>query len=164
MKRSPKDQNLALLLGPSKFSAEGFLGNDRREPEQIMADDIRVLESLGVAKETLVVQLKDVYKKAEKALGDPVRIDSLEAKYIESRGKIPSPFRSEGMFPKGEVQITDTQTDKTFRITALSIHLIDKHNFFQGRGSRYRIEPDEIVRTLNLVSDSRFRDSGSLGK
>ncbi len=151
MKKSPRDQDLASLLGPSKFSADGFLGDDPREPDQIIADDMRELEKTGVEKTTLVSALRDVYRKAETALGNPVKItDHLTAEYIESRGKVPSPFRGDGMFQKGEVDLKDDSTGKSVIFTALSISLIEKHDFFQGRGSRYRLEPAEIVELLGL--------------
>ena len=34
--------------------------------------------------------------------------------------------------------------------TPLSIHLIRAHGFYQGRGSRYRVSPRELVRRLDM--------------
>ncbi|MFP4014839.1 MAG: hypothetical protein ACLFVQ_12190, partial [Chitinispirillaceae bacterium] len=100
MEQSSREQDFKSLLGPSKFSAEGFLGEDSREPDQIVADDLRELRSLGVEKSTLVSALRDVYEKARSALGNPVRIsEHLTAVHYESRGKIPSPFSGDGLFP-----------------------------------------------------------------
>lgn len=149
MKQSPGDQDLNSLLGPSKFSSEGFLGNDTRTADEIIADDLRRLEHLGVTKEQIVTALKTAYDKAEKALGNPVAIrETVVAEYYESRGKIPSPFRGDGMFSKGEVDITDKKTGKSIIVTALGINLIEKRDFFQGKGSRFRIEPDSVKQML----------------
>lgn len=151
MEHSSSEQDFKTLLGPSKFSAEGFMGEDSREPGRIIADDLEELRKTGVEKSALVSALREVYEKARSALGNPVRVtDHLTAVHYESRGKIPSPFSGDGLFPKGEVDLEDGSTGKKATISALSIHLIEKHGFFQGRGSRYRLEPGEIVRMLSL--------------
>ena len=65
-------------------------------------------------------------------------------------GRIPSPWPGEGVFPKGEVELSDRRSGHTVRYTPLSVHLIEAHGFYEGRGSRYRLEPSEICRMLGL--------------
>lgn len=152
MKRSPDDKSLLERLGPSRFAAEGFLGSDQRDIDDIITHDVRALERLGVSKEALVEALKNAYAKARDAMGGSVEIrPGVEAVFYESKGNIPSPFRGDGVFPKGEAALTERETGRRLFITALGINLIEKHDFFQGRGSRYRIEPSEAVRILALT-------------
>ncbi|MBN1309512.1 MAG: hypothetical protein JXA18_16450 [Chitinispirillaceae bacterium] len=147
MKQSPREQEQTKLFGPSKFSAGGFLGNDPRQPEEIIAADTAALESLGVDRETVAALLAAAFDKAEAALGDVVELKpGVVAVHYEARGKIPSPFRGDGVFQKGEVVVTDRNSGITLYVTRLGIGMIRNHGFFQGRGSRYRIEPEDAVR------------------
>ena len=141
------EKSLRELLGPSQFSAEGYLGNDSRSPEEIIEEDKMELKRLDVTKEKVAIGLREIYVKAERALGNPVKLsDSTTISHEDARGRIPSPFPGDGEFQKGQVKVSDPSSGKTFLITPLSIHLIEKHGFFQGKGSKYRIEPEIAVR------------------
>lgn len=143
MKRSPDESNLFGNFGPSKFSAGGFLGSDPRDPEEIVAEDARVLERAGIDAAAAARALEAVFDRARAAMGAGVEVMAgVTAHYYESRGKIPSPFRGEGLFEKGEVVVRGLPGAGEIVITRLSIHLIARHGFFQGRGQRYRIEPE----------------------
>jgi hypothetical protein len=148
-----KNQKTALktLLGPSKFSSTGYLGTDTREPEAIIKEDLHILQRLGIDKKKLVAALREAYVAAERALGNPVNIsDGVSAVHHEARGRIPSPFSEDGTLPKGEAVVTDNKTGETFTITPLSIILIEKHDFFQGKGSLFRIDPEIAVKLLGI--------------
>ena len=41
----------------------------------------------------------------------------------------------------GEAVVEDAAAGVSFVITPLAIHLIEKYGFFQGMGSKYRIDP-----------------------
>jgi len=147
MKLAPREQEQAKLFGPSKFSAEGFLGDDTRTVDEIIEADREVLESIGTTPEAIAKLLATVFSKAEAAFGDPVELKpGVSATLFEARGKIPSPFRGDGVFQKGEVMVYEEGSKKTFFITRLGISMIQKHGFFQGRGSRFRINAGDVVR------------------
>lgn len=151
MKQSPAEQNLMRNLGPSKFSAEGFLGSDTRPFDEIVGEDLRSLEQKRVSKEDLVAALTDAYEMAKQALGGRVVIrPGVTAVFKESMGRVPSPFRGDGVFEKGEAVVKDEEGGHTIIITSLGIHLIKKHGFFQGKGSRYRIEPERAIGIFRL--------------
>ncbi len=151
MKVSPEDFNLNKNLQPSKFSSEGFLGDDARTFDEIVAEDRTTIEKIGVTKDKLVSELKTVYDKSKRALGAEIEIaPNVFARFYESMGRIPSPFKGEGVFEKGEAVITSKMTNQQLIITSLSIHLIEKHDFFQGKGSRYRLDPERIIKLLNV--------------
>jgi hypothetical protein len=149
MKQSPQDQSLHSRLHASRFSAEGFLGDDARSVDEIVAADEQTLEELGVSREELAAAMRDSLDRARNGLGTPVEVrPNVTAVYYESMGRIPSPFRGEGVFEKGEAVLTDTGSSRTLIITPLSIHLVEAHGFFQGQGSRYRIDPRTAVELL----------------
>ena len=146
MKRSPDESSLLGNFGPSKFSAGGFLGTDSRAPGEIVAEDARVLERAGIDADAAARALESVFDRARAALGADIEVMAgVTARYYESRGRIPSPFRGEGLVEKGEVVVRGLPGAGEIVITRLSIHLIARHGFFQGRGQRYRIEPEAAV-------------------
>jgi hypothetical protein len=152
MKQSPDERNQHRNLLSSKFSADGFLGNDSRPVDEIITTDKQALASSGIDKEKLVILLKDMYLQAKNGFGAPISIQpGITAVFHESMGRIPSPFRGDGVFEKGEVVVTDAKTGNTFILTSLGLHLIEIHDFFQGIGSRYRIDPAEIALVYKQV-------------
>jgi hypothetical protein len=152
MKETPQDKSLEERMGASKFSGEGFLGTDHRPVDEIVADDLRALERLGVPPEKLLAALREVFERARAALGGEVVIrPGVTAIAHESRGAIPSPFRGDGVFEKGDVVVTDSATGEELVVTRLGLALIEKHRFFQGHGSRYRLDPERAARFLGLV-------------
>lgn len=153
MKQSPSEKNLRRNLGPSKFSAEGFLGHDPRPVDEIVADDLRTIERSGVSLEELLGALRHAYEAARQALGAEVEIrPGVVSVFYESRGRIPSPFRDGKTYEKGEAVVTDHASGRRLVLTELGLALIGRHGFFQGRGSRYRIEPAEAIEILGLKS------------
>jgi len=151
MIQTPDGKRLNGNLKPSRFSASGFVGNDTRPVEEIIRDDLQSLENMGITITSLVSSLKKAHSSAQAAFGAQVIIrGNITATYYESRGTILSPFRKDGRFPKGETRISDSTTGESIRVTSLGINLIERHGFFQGKGSPYRIEPFSAVRLLGL--------------
>jgi hypothetical protein len=151
MKESPSEKELRERLGPSIFSGEGFLGNDTRPVIEIISNDLALLDKTGITADKIAELLTEVYNKAVKGFGADVEVfPGVYGKYNESMGKIPSPFTGEGVFPKGEVVVRYSASGDEMVLTPLSIHLIKAHGFFQGRGSRYRIEPEKAADLLKL--------------
>ena len=151
MKETPEDKALEDRLGASKFSGEGFLGSDHRPVDEIVAADLHALAQLGVSKDALLAALRDAFEKARAALGGEVEIrPGVVALAHESMGRIPSPFRGDGVFEKGDV-VLSSAAGETFVLTALGLAMIEKHSFFQGHGSRYRIDPARAAALLGLV-------------
>jgi len=147
MKLSPQEKSKLDRLLPSKFSASGFMGSDTRSVEEIISEDLRTLQEHGLTHEEIAVFLRDILAKSRSALGLGVEIAAgVTATLYESRGKIPSPFIGDGVFEKGEVVVEDKTSGESFSITELSTVLVQKHAFFQGKGSPYRLEPSVIAR------------------
>ncbi len=155
MKLSPEDQRLIHNLKPSKFSKEGFLGTDNRSFEEITTEDLRTLEKTGVPKKLLVQALRDAYQKARNTFGAEVEIKkNVKAVFHESMGRIPSPFCKDGLFEKGEVVVIDSANNLSLVITSLGINLIEKHDFFQGKGCRFRIDPLVAIKIFRLLPET----------
>jgi hypothetical protein len=78
-------------------------------------------------------------------------LDHLTATWHEGMGRIPSPWPGDGVFPKGELELTDNRSGRSIRITPLSIHLIAAHGFYQGWGAPYRLEPADLAAMFDLA-------------
>jgi hypothetical protein len=153
MKRSPEEQRQLERLLPSRFSGPGFLGADKRPLEEIVLADLRECRALGVEPEGLARGLNRALQKARAGLGARVELcPGVTAVYHESRGRVPSPFRGDGTFEKGEAVVTLSDAGKRLKLTALGIHLIARHGFFQGRGAPYRIEPAAAHRLCQCLA------------
>ena len=153
MKETPEDKSLEERLGSSKFSGDGFLGTDHRPVDAIIADDLRTLERLGISREALLAALQNAFTQARAALGGDVELRPfVTAMAHESMGRIPSPFRGDGVFEKGDVVVINSLTGETLLLTSLGLSMIEKHGFFQGHGSRYRIDPERAATLFGLLS------------
>ena len=151
MKETPADKSLEERLGASRFSGEGFLGTDHRPVDEIIAADLHALRELDVPVSRLHAALRDAFDKARGALGGEVDIrPGVTAVAHESMGRIPSPFRGDGVFEKGDVVLSSASGEQIV-LTALGHAMIEKHSFFQGRGSRYRVEPARAAALLGLT-------------
>jgi len=150
MKKTPQDKNLQINLQASKFSGDGFLGSDQRPVDEIIASDLRQLAEIGRTIDEVVHLLTDAYDRTRAGLGDEIELyTGVSGRFYESMGRIPSPFRGDGVFEKGEAVVTEIISGKFIIITKLGLNLIEKHQFFQGIGSRYRIGPLAVFQLLS---------------
>ncbi|MBI5723199.1 MAG: hypothetical protein HZA50_04515 [Planctomycetes bacterium] len=130
-----------------------FMGHDRRTVKEIVATDAGELARAGLTAEKAAQILQKVLDSAMAAMGAEVDFAGgrLKAVCRESMGKLPCPLASCGLLAKGQVELTDTQTGRIFLIAPLSVHLIANHRFLQGRGSDYRIEPEDLAQLVKLL-------------
>lgn len=134
-------------MAPGVISSGGFLGSDTRPVEEIVATDTAVVTGADLTHAQIAAELEEIRRKAMASPGAVVDVDGgLHATYGEAMGRIPCPW-ADGMFAKGEIELTD-EAGRTVRFTPLSVHLIETHGFYQGRGSRYRLEPQELIDML----------------
>jgi hypothetical protein len=152
MKKTPTDERVTANMQPGVLCREGFLGHDHRELPDILQTDAGEVGQLGLTHEQLADRLEEVMHKAMATYGTPTKVDEhLVACYHEAMGRIPSPFGDGKTFPKGEIVLEDRDSDITLRFTPLSVFLIREHGFYQGRGSRYRLEPKAIAKAFRLA-------------
>ena len=158
-KQSPREQRILGRMAPGVLGREGFLGSDKRPLSEILAADQSTVEGLGVTHELLAGKLRAVLTAAVRALGKPVDVEGdLAVVHREAMGRIPCPWGGCGVFAKGEVELIDRRSGGTLRFTPLSVHMIASHGFYQGRGSRYRLEPEELCRLFRL---GRYADQAT---
>jgi hypothetical protein len=148
MKLSPQDREIMDRMAPGVYCRDGFLGDDRRPLGEILDADRSAVEDAGTTHERIAAALAAILNQAEPACGAPVHVaGNLTATFTEGMGRIPCPW-GDGIFHKGEVELTDAAGAVVARFTPLSVHLIAAHGFYQGRGGPYRLDPAAIAELL----------------
>lgn len=145
---SPEYVEAQKNMKPGVISSVGFLGDDTRNLVQIIEEDERIMNQLGLDFEKVAAWMKKMMNMAVKGLGEAVLIDNKwEATIYEARGFIPCPFK-DGIFRKRLVHVRNTVNNAQIDFSELSIHLFEKHHFLQGKGSPFRIEPHVLKQVL----------------
>jgi hypothetical protein len=149
MKRSPETQKLEQIMRSSPLAGGGFLGADTRPLEEIMEADAAELAGLCLSREQVARRMADITKQAEQGMGAAVTVgDHLEATATDTRGSLPCPWPHPGRYRKTVITVTRTDTGESLRWSALSVHLIEAHGFFEGRGSPFRLAPRRLASVI----------------
>ncbi|MFP4475178.1 MAG: hypothetical protein ACLFOY_06425 [Desulfatibacillaceae bacterium] len=128
-----------------------FLGEDDRKLIQILDDDRGRVHALGLTHEDIADRLEELTEAGKQGLGEPVVVDDrYEVRVDAARGKIPCPFGHPGLYRKTQVRLRRLDTGETLLWTDLALHMVREHGFYQGRDSRYRINPEDARRILDL--------------
>ncbi len=150
MKENPKEMTIREDMEEGVLSQEGFLGDDTRSINEIIREDQDVLETKGISQKDLAIAMRRLMIAGQDGLGDPIEFEGYEVKVDEWRGKIACPFKDNHKTAKKIINVKRLSDGKDMCWSALSVHLIDHHCFFQGRGATYRLEPIELI---DLLSD-----------
>ncbi|SHE90369.1 hypothetical protein SAMN02745164_01379 [Marinitoga hydrogenitolerans DSM 16785] len=150
MKMTPEFQKAQANMQPGIITADGFLGNDERNLVDIIMEDEEILISLNCTIEKIIKKMLYLKKAGEKGLGEPITVDGKwEVQVGEARGHLPCPFE-DGIFRKVVTKVTNLENNESIIFSDLSIHLIEKHLFFQGKGSPFRLDPLKLIKVLDI--------------
>jgi hypothetical protein len=151
VKQSPELDRVEQSMRPMCLCAEGFLGDDPRRLIEILTEDQGTVNSLGLSHQVIAQRLRAITEEARGGWGDPVVVEEkFEVEVHEARGKISCPWGHPGLYPKTHVRLRKMETGDELVWSDLTIHLIEAHGFYQGRGSSYRLDPSKVKRTLEL--------------
>jgi len=107
------------------------------------------LSRLGMTVKELAARMQEITNKAAAAQGLWVEIaPGREAQVDETRGSSPCPWRHQGRYFKRITTVRRTDSDEVVRWSDLGMHMIAMHGFFEGKGSMFRLEPDDLVKML----------------
>jgi len=148
MKMTPELKKAQENMSPGVITAEGFLGDDRRDLSSILDEDAQIMRRLGINPGEAAKTLRYLMKEGQRGLGEPVTVD---AKWIvrtdEARGPLVCPWE-DGLFRKINVTVERKDTGDKMYFTDLSIHLLEAHGFLEGRGSIFRLNLETMTRIL----------------
>ena len=149
MKQSPDMVRLEEVLRSSKLVSDGFMGEDNRTLSEVLDADAAVLERAGASAKELADRMQEITDKAIGGFGTWVDVDgNLMAKVDEAKGAIVCPWPHPASFAKRVTTVKCVKSSQTIKWSDLGIHLIGVHGFFEGKGSRLRVEPVELMRML----------------
>ncbi len=149
MKENPREKSIREDMQEGILSKEGFFGTDSRSLQDIIMEDQAVLKVSNIDQHQIAKALRRLMIAGQEGLGDLIEYQGYEVVVDEWRGKISCPFKDNHKTGKRIIEVIRLSDRKEIRYTALSIHLIDAHCFFQGRDSTYRLDPEELIEFLN---------------
>ncbi len=152
MKKTPHENDIADNFLPGKISKEGFLGNDTRHIHEIVFKDSRTLARINITQEQVANRLQYFIEQGKKGLETTVDLGDYSVKIIWSRGLLPCPFGEPKLHHKIMATVENKRLNKTIKFSQLSVHMIREHGFFGGKGSIFRLEPEEIAGTLDIAN------------
>ncbi|MBN1327376.1 MAG: hypothetical protein JW996_05440 [Candidatus Cloacimonetes bacterium] len=149
MKETPQETKIQHNLQAGILTIDGFLGKDTRHFHEIIKADSRALIELEITQQQIADRMEYFTTEAFENYDGAVMIDDIyRVEYRSVRGKIICPFGHSGVFRKGEIILYNQFKKLTVSWTPLSIHMIREHCFFEGKGSKYRLEPAELKAAL----------------
>lgn len=151
---SPEYAKAQENMKPGEITSEGFLGDDERPIVEIIEADEEMMTHLGITFEDAVERMRHLMSEGRKGLEEPVSVDGTWiVRVSEARGFLASPFE-DGIFRKvnADVELAPDGKQSGDRIiyTDLSLHLMEKYHFLQGKGSPFRLEPEKLKKVLQL--------------
>ncbi len=151
MKQSPQLQKIQENMKPGVLSLHGFLGTDRRSLVEILEDDAARVRRLKTDHETIAERMRYFRDRGEEGLGEFITIDGhFEVRVETVRGKIPSPFGGPGLYAKTNTTVRNLEVKKEVTYTDVNIHLVRDHGFYEGKGSPFRTDPEQLVEVLEI--------------
>lgn len=149
MKKTPQMRKLEEMLRASKFSAEGFMGNDERSLFEIINADAANIIKLGYTKEEIADRMAELSEIAEHGQGTWVKVNEyLSVRINDTRGQIPCPWAHGFRCSKAITTARRIHTETQIQWSYLNIHLIKEHGFFEGKGAKFRLEPDKLIKII----------------
>ncbi|MDX9981269.1 MAG: hypothetical protein RBU25_14680 [Lentisphaeria bacterium] len=150
MKRNPVQAHAREMMERGRLARDGFLGDDMRPLDEIVAADAAALAAAGVTRGNLADLLDELHAAADAALETPRELfgGKVQVQLIEVMGRIPCPFGCGERAHKAAIRVK--AGDLAFVFTPLQAHLIREHGFFQGEGSWFRLEPAELIALYRL--------------
>lgn len=150
MKEPPRIEKAERRMAPGIITRDGLLGQDSRQLEEIIEEDENQVNRLRLTHSRIARRMEYFTKEGRKGLGTPITVDeTYTVKVEEWRGLLPCPWDDGHAARKGYVEVTNEELGETISWTPLNIHMIREHGFYQGKGSTYRIEPEDVKRILN---------------
>jgi hypothetical protein len=149
MKKSPQTQKLEDILRSSKLVAGGFLGTDTRSLSEIIDADLAEVARLGFTIAQIAARMQALTDLAIPRLGTNIKVESkLEVSTQEAKGAIPCPWPHPYKAAKRITTARRIDTGESIRWADLNIHLIAQHNFFEGAGCAFRIDPEILTEII----------------
>jgi hypothetical protein len=150
-----KIEDLEKVMRPGKSSAAGFLGPDEKLLEVMAADNDYVLGELGLTHQEIARPLLMLGAIAAKEKGEfTYRGVRLRAERIYFKGYQDSPFE-DGTKTSSDIILTNVDSGKKLRYSLLVPDMIERYGFYEGHGTRYRVDPKAVIEFLPFLKKKK---------
>lgn len=154
MKQTAIDDRTQAQMRPGAITRDGMLGTDARPLVDILEDDNAAVRRLGVTHAAIAARMRALRRGATAGLGETVPVAPHFEVTVEGvRGRLPCPF-GDGMASKNNTVVRNLRLDRTISFSDLQVHLVGRHGFYLGRGSRFRLDPAVLVAVLEVSADT----------
>jgi len=148
MKMSPAMKKAQENMQPGVITADGFLGDEKHILRDIIMRDASEMREYELDFEETASVLRHLVEEGRKGLGEPVTVDG---KWLvqtwEARGHLACPFE-DGIFRKITAEIENKNNHEKILVSDLAIHLMETHQFLEGIGSSFRLDPEKVKAVL----------------
>ncbi len=151
MKQTPAYDAIQRQMAPGVITLEGFLGTDTRKLIDILAADDATVRRAETTHAKIAERMQYFRNAGLDGLGEFMSMDGhFEVKVDSVRGKLPSPFGGPGMYEKVNTTVVNKHLGKEVVFTDLHIHFVRDHGFYEGQGSPFRLEPEDLIEVLEV--------------
>jgi len=151
MRQAPELDIVQSRMRAGLISRDGFLGTDRRSLAEILDADQNTVTRLGLTHAQIAARMAYFADAGGPGLGTTVTVDrDYEVRVEAVRGLLPCPWGHRGLYPKVNVFLKNLRTGAELTWTAVQVHLISEHGFYEGKGSAFRVEPEAAKEALGL--------------
>jgi len=154
MKQSVRDDQIQEQMRPGVITRDGMLGADRRKVRDILEADDAAVRRLGLTHARIAARMRELRDAGAAGLGQAIDVlDHFEVRVDSARGGLPCPFMHEGLFGKEFVEVLNRRSGERLTFTALNVHMIGTHGFYEGEGAFFRQDPQVLARVLELLPE-----------
>lgn len=159
MKQDPNLRKAQENMRPGVITVQGFLGPDQRDLVQIIDEDDAKVKALGLSHQQIAERMKELRDAGKAGLGDFIDVPPHYSVKVDSvRGKLRSPFGDPGLISKCNTTVHNKKNNREITYTDMSISFIEKHRFYQGKGSLFRLEPEDLAAILDITPSENIND------
>ena len=152
MKQTVQMNEIQERMKPGVITRHGFLGTDRRNLSDIIQEQDAEVLRLGLTHGQIAAKLREFSEAGTEGFGDAVTVDPhFEVSVDIARGRLPCPFGHCGLIRKTITRVKNVRNGREITYTDMTIHLIEEHGFYQGKGSAYHLGIRDIAEILDIV-------------
>jgi hypothetical protein len=148
-------------MRPGALSSAGFLGKEERLLDVLAADNRLVVDELGLTHQELARHMLVLGAVAAREAKDQPREITYHGKKFKVKATffkafVRSPFE-DGTKTNCEATVENVGNGKKVAYSLLVPEMIERYGFYEGKGTRFRVEPRTIVEVLDFLKPAKPR-------
>lgn len=140
-------------------SVAGFLGPDEKLLDVLAADNMYVVDELGLTHQELAKHLHAIgtigrWQVAQKKEGTEFIYHGRRFKVKMESFRQPSPFK-DGTSCTTNVELENLDTGKKLFYALLVPYMIERYGFYEGKGTFFRVEPRTVIEAFDFLKKGK---------